>query len=90
MVGCFVAPWAEEFGVSRKLIEMAENLAVEKGYDVINTDIPETELNASELLVKLGYHCWGVHPNYASIDGRMVKGMFFTKTLYADSPAESI
>ena len=84
MVGCFVAPWAEEFSASKKLIEMVENLAVEKGYNVINTDVQETELKARELLIKLGYSCWGVHPNYANIEGRIVKGMFFTKTLYSD------
>lgn len=77
----FVAPWARGHGLAQKLIEKAEVVAKEEGYKVINLDVRETMGEAIALYEKLGYTRYATHPDYARIDGQIVKGYYYYKTL---------
>lgn len=77
----FVAPWARGHGLAKALVEEAELIARGEGRTVINLDLRETQLAAIALYESMGYVCWGTNPNYARVDGRMVAGRFYTKTL---------
>lgn len=83
IVACFTAPWARGQGAGRKLMETAEQLAIEMGYKVMQVDVRETQVHAIELFEKLGYVRWGVNPAYAFVDGGMIRGFYYTKTLAA-------
>lgn len=85
ILACFTAPWARGQGAGRKLMETAEQLAIEMGYKVVQVDVRETQQHAIALFEKLGYTRWGVNPSYAFVDGRMIRGFYYTKTLAAVS-----
>lgn len=77
----FVAPWARGHDIGARLMETAENLAVEKGYALMHLDVRETQLTAIELYERLGYKRWGENPHYAALDGRFIKGFYYTKMI---------
>ncbi len=83
IVACFVAPWARGHGAGRKLLETAEQLALEIGYRVMQVDVRETQDHAIALFERSGYVRWGVNPAYALVDGQMIRGFYYTKTLAA-------
>lgn len=84
LLGCFVVSWAENHGIAEQLLQTAENLTIEKGFNVINVDVQETEIMAKETFELMGYVCWGVHPHYAQINGHVTRGLFYTKLLHTD------
>lgn len=84
LLGCFVAPWADNYAVAETLLQTAEDLVAEKGFNVVNIDVQETETQAKETLELMGYVCWGVHPHYAHINGHITRGLFYTKLLHTD------
>ncbi|MGM0423226.1 MAG: N-acetyltransferase family protein [Pseudomonadota bacterium] len=77
----FVAPWARGYNIGRELAQTLENLAIEKGYTVLNVDIRETQRSAITLFESLGYKKWGENPYYAQIDGKTIKGLYYTKVI---------
>jgi RimJ/RimL family protein N-acetyltransferase len=77
----FLAPWARGHHLARMLLEAAEVRALEDGFDIINTDIRETQTAAIALCETLGYRLWGTHPCYARVDGRFVPGRYYFKDL---------
>jgi len=61
-----------------------EERARATGVRVLNLDVRETQEAAIALYESLGYERWGVHPNYARVRGRSIRGFFFTKLLARD------
>jgi ribosomal protein S18 acetylase RimI-like enzyme len=82
----FVAPWARGHGLAKLVTVAAEEAARESGAHLINLDIRETQTAAIQLYETLGYTRWGVHPHYAKVDGKLIRGFFYYKFL--DGQAE--
>ena len=70
----FVTPWARGHKLATKLVTMAEETALQEGLSVINLDVRETALDAIRLYEKLGYVRVGMHPYYARVDDKVLKG----------------
>ena len=70
----FVAPWARGHGLARTLTVAVEERARELGYHILNLDVRETQDVAIRLYESLGYARWGVHPEYALVRGKVVRG----------------
>ncbi|MDY0009125.1 MAG: GNAT family N-acetyltransferase [Bdellovibrionales bacterium] len=81
LLAAFIAPWARGRGAGRKLTEMAEKLALEMGYKVLQLDVRASQEAAIHLYESLGYIRWGVNPAYAHIDGQIVAGHYYAKTI---------
>ena len=79
----YVAPYARGFGLARKLIRFVEERAASLGHRVLNLDVRETQLAAIQIFEALGYTCWGTHPAYARVKGRIVQGHFFHRMIDA-------
>lgn len=77
----FVAPWARGYGLAKKLIEVAQDTARADGFGVINLDVRETMEAAISLYESMGFQRIGTHPYYAQVDGRMLKGYYYTKLI---------
>lgn len=77
----FVAPWARGHHIGAQLMRTAEDLAVEKGYGLMQLDVRETQTTAIEIYENLGYKRWGENPHYAYVHGRFVTGYFYSKTI---------
>ncbi|MCB9988093.1 MAG: GNAT family N-acetyltransferase [Rhodospirillales bacterium] len=77
----FVAPWARKYGLARMLIEEVENWLRSNGYGVINLDVRETMTAAIALYEGMGYICYGTHPCYARIDGKIIAGRCYYKMI---------
>ena len=78
---CFVAPWARRRGLAKRMVLAAEQAARAAGFLVVNLDIRDSQSAALGLYEGLGYTCWGKHPCYARVDGRLVRGRFFYKVV---------
>lgn len=77
----FVAPWARGHGLARMLVETAEQHAIKEGFAIINLDVRETMTTAIELYESLGFVRFGTHPHYAKVDGKVLKGYYFSKVI---------
>ena len=77
----FVAPWARGHGLAKMLLNAAESFAQKEHFEVINLDVRETMERAIKLYEKAGYQRIGTHPYYAKVDGRVLKGYYYTKFL---------
>ncbi len=77
----FIAPYARGAGLAKLLTERVEDGARALGYRVLNLDVRETQEAAIALYESLGYIRWGVHPAYARVAGRTVRGVHYYKTL---------
>lgn len=77
----FIAPYARGHGLARQLTLAVEERARELGYHVLNLDVRETQDAAIRLYESLGYVRWGVHPEYALVRGRVVRGFYYYKRL---------
>lgn len=77
----FVAPWARGHGLARALIDAAEGSARAQGFEVMNLDVRETQGAAVSLYESCGYRRWGTMPDYARVDGAMIAGHFYAKSL---------
>ena len=80
----FVAPWARGHGLARMLMEKAEVLARNEGFDVIALDVRATQKRAIRLYESMEYVRWGRNPFYARVAGKPVAGLYYWKNL---SPA---
>jgi ribosomal protein S18 acetylase RimI-like enzyme len=77
----YIAPYARGHGLARMLTIQVEERARELGYHVLNLDVRETQEAAIRLYESLGFVRWGVHPDYALVRGRIVRGFFYYKRL---------
>ena len=77
----FVAPYARGHGLARSMTLRVEHAARSLGYHLLNLDVRESQKAAIALYESLGYIRWGIHPAYARIAGRTVRGIFYYKLL---------
>ena len=77
----FVAPWARGYGLAKNMIDRSEIIAKENGGTCIQLDIRETQDAAIQLFKSKGYEQWGLNPNYASVEGKIIKGLYFYKNI---------
>lgn len=77
----FVAPWARGHHLAVALLEEAEAEAKQQGFRVLRLEVRETQQRAIEIYESHGYTKWGELPYYEVINGRMVAGYFYFKTL---------
>ena len=81
LMHAYIAPYARGHGLARLLTLSVEDRARELGYHVLNLDVRETQQAAIRLYESLGYHRWGIHPDYAFVRGQVVRGYFYAKRL---------
>lgn len=79
----FIAPWARGHGLARRLVLAVEEAARKAGFTILNLDVRDTQRAAIQLYQSLDYECWGTHPAYARVEGRIVPGHFYYKRLDA-------
>ncbi len=84
LMHAFIAPYARGHGLARLLTARVEEGARALGYQVLNLDVRETQRAAISLYEGLGYIRWGVHPAYARVGGRTVRGIHYFKLLQPD------
>ena len=77
----FVAPWARGHGLAKAMIDKSETIGKESGSSCVQLDIRETQEVAIQLFKSKGYKHWGTNPNYALVDGKNIKGVYFLKQL---------
>jgi len=77
----YIAPYARGHGLATMLTVCVEERARELGYHVLNLDVRDTQDAAIRLYETLGYIRWGVHPEYASVRGKLVRGFYYYKRL---------
>ena len=77
----FVAPWARGHGLAKNMIDYAEKTAKDRGATCVQLDIRETQEAAIQLFKSKGYKEWGQNPNYASVEGNIIKGLYFYKII---------
>jgi hypothetical protein len=77
----FIAPFARGHGLARLLTHRVEEGARALGYHVLNLDVRETQDAAIAMYESLGYIRWAVHPAYARVGGKTVRGVFYYKLL---------
>ena len=82
----FVAPWARGHGLAKLVTVAVEEAARDSGAHLINLDIRETQTAAIQLYEALGYIRWGVHPYYAKVEGKLIRGFYYYK--FIDDQAE--
>ncbi len=81
LMHAFVAPYARGHGIARLLTQAVEDGARTLGYHVLNLDVRETQTAAIRLYESLGYTRWGVHPTYARVSGKTIRGFYYYKLL---------
>lgn len=81
LMHAFIAPYARGHGLARLLTLGVEERAREVGYHVLNLDVRETQGAAIRLYESLGYVRWGVHPDYAQVRGKVIRGFYYFKRL---------
>ena len=77
----FVGPWARGYGLAKKMIDTAEDIAQENSVSCVQLDIRETQEAAIQLFKSKGYNQWGKNPNYAVVEGKIIKGLYFYKNI---------
>ena len=63
------------------MIDFAETAAKESASNCIQIDIRETQEAAIHLFKSKGHIQWGTNPNYATVDGKIIKGLYFYKNI---------
>ena len=77
----FVAPWARGYGLAKKMIDNAELITKENSGSCIQLDIRETQEAAIQLFKSKGYKQWGENPNYAFVQGKIIRCLYFYKNI---------
>jgi len=77
----FVAPWARGYGLARSMIDYAEEVAKQNDTSCLQLDIRETQEAAIQLFKSKGYEQWGINPNYAQVNGNIIRGLYFYKNI---------
>jgi ribosomal protein S18 acetylase RimI-like enzyme len=81
----FIAPYARGHGLARLLTGRVEEGARALGYHVLNLDVRDTQDAAIALYESMGYIRWGIHPAYARVGGKTVRGIHYYKFLQPTS-----
>ena len=81
IISHFVAPWGRGFGLAKAMIDKAELIGKENGCYCLQLDIRETQEAAIQLFKSKGYIQWGSNPNYALVNGKNIKGLYYSKKL---------
>jgi len=81
LTGAFVADWARQRGLARRLTTTAEAKARGEGFRVLNLDVRETHSIAIAMYERMGFRLWGINPHYAIVDGKYIAGHYYTKDL---------
>jgi ribosomal protein S18 acetylase RimI-like enzyme len=81
LTSSFIAPYARSQGLARLLVRRIEEAARAHGHRVLNLDVRETQDAAIKLYESMGYTRWGVHPAYARIAGKTLRGFHYFKLL---------
>ena len=76
-----IAPYARGHGLAQLLTQRIEDGARALGYHVLNLDVRETQSAAIRLYERMGYIRMAVHPHYARVGGKTVRGIFYYKLL---------
>ena len=77
----FVAPWARNIQLARKLIEHAEQYAKNENFLLIKLSVRENREAAIELYEKCNYKKWGYLSHYEFNGSEIVGGYFYAKNL---------
>lgn len=77
----FVAPWARNIGLSRKLLNEAENYVKSKGFTQIKLSVRANREAAINLYESCNYKRWGVLPQYETVGKQMFSGYYYFKDL---------
>lgn len=77
----FIAPYARGHGLARMMTLRVEDAARALGYHLLNLDVRETQEAAIALYESLGYIRWGIHPAYARVGGKTIRGIHYFKLL---------
>ena len=77
----YIAPYARGHGLARLLTHRVEEGARALGYHLLNLDVRETQDAAIALYESMGYIRWGVHPVYARVSGKTIRGVHYYKLL---------
>ena len=77
----FVAPWARGYGLAKRIIDYAEFITKENEGTCLQLDIRETQDAAIQLFKSKGFKQWGENPNYAFVEGKSIKGLYFYKNI---------
>jgi len=81
----FIAPYARGHGLARLLTLRVEEAARAMGFHVLNLDVRETQEAAIHVYESLGYIRWGIHPHYARVGGKTLRGFYYYKLLQPSS-----
>jgi RimJ/RimL family protein N-acetyltransferase len=81
LMHAFIAPYARGHGLARMMTRRVEDGARALGYHVLNLDVRETQEAAISLYERLGYIRWGIHPAYARVGGKTIRGIHYYKLL---------
>jgi ribosomal protein S18 acetylase RimI-like enzyme len=79
----FVAPWARGHGLARGMLREFEDRARADGFKQVSLDVRETQSAAIALYESAGFKRWGIKEHYALVDGKFIRGFFYTKDLTA-------
>lgn len=77
----FIAPHARGLGLARELLRLAEEEAVEDGFQQLDLDVRATQTAAIQLYERHGFIRWGERQAYAIVDDQPVAGYFYAKVL---------
>ncbi len=77
----FTAPYARGHGLARLLTRHVEEAARAMKMHVLNLDVRETQTAAIRLYKLMGFVRWGVHPAYARVGGKTIRGFYYYKLL---------
>jgi ribosomal protein S18 acetylase RimI-like enzyme len=77
----FIAPYARGHGLARMMTLRVEDAARSLGYYLLNLDVRETQEAAIALYESMGYIRWGIHPAYARVGGKTIRGIHYYKLL---------
>lgn len=81
----FVAPWARNLGVARKMLLFTEEYAKSKGYLVVDLSVRSTHEPALTLYESCGYKRWGIMEKYQQVGDKIISGYFYSKNLQKEA-----
>ena len=81
IISHFVAPWARGHGLAKDMIDKAEIIGLENGAKFAQLDVRETQEAAIQLFESKDYKRWATNPNYAIVNGKSIKGYYYSKKL---------
>ena len=71
----------EDMVLAKAMIDQAIKISKENNKKSIQLDIRETQSAAIKLFETKGFAKWGENPSYAFINGKRIKGYYYSKDL---------